>query len=124
MRKRRELAAASSVRRISRSMVSAMGGKVCASAVRSKTDLGRVESAFWTCMSTSKGNEERVTATCKRNAAAKPYTIDAMRVLSAAEMQICDRVTTERFGVPSLKLMRTAATAVATFVREQFPQAK
>ena len=47
-----------------------------------------------------------------------------MRVLSAAEMQICDRVTTERYGVPSLRLMRAAATAVATFTREQFPQAK
>jgi hydroxyethylthiazole kinase-like uncharacterized protein yjeF len=47
-----------------------------------------------------------------------------MRVLSAAEMQACDRTTTERFGVPSLKLMRSAATAVAAFAREQFPAAK
>lgn len=60
----------------------------------------------------------------KRNAAANSYTIDAMRVLSAVEMQTCDRVTMERFGVPSLKLMRAAATAVAAFAREQFPQAK
>jgi NAD(P)H-hydrate epimerase len=45
-----------------------------------------------------------------------------MRVLSAAEMQACDRVTTERFGVPSLKLMRAASAAVAGFAREQFPK--
>jgi ADP-dependent NAD(P)H-hydrate dehydratase / NAD(P)H-hydrate epimerase len=47
----------------------------------------------------------------------------AMRVLSGAEMQACDRLTTERFGVPSFELMRTASTAVATFARQQFPQA-
>ena len=47
-----------------------------------------------------------------------------MRVLSAAEMQSCDRVTTEKYGVPSLKLMRAAATAVAKFAREQFPEAR
>jgi len=47
-----------------------------------------------------------------------------MRVLSAAEMQTCDRVTTERFGVPSLKLMRAASAAVSAFAREQFPQAQ
>jgi len=47
-----------------------------------------------------------------------------MQVLSAAEMQACDRLTTERFGVPSLELMRAAAGAVAAFVRGQFPQAR
>lgn len=47
-----------------------------------------------------------------------------MQVLSAAEMQACDRVTTERYGVPSLKLMRAASTAVANFAREQFPEAR
>ena len=47
-----------------------------------------------------------------------------MRVLSASEMQACDRVTTERFGVPSLKLMRSASSAVAAFARAQFPQAQ
>jgi NAD(P)H-hydrate epimerase len=46
-----------------------------------------------------------------------------MRVLSAAEMQACDSATTERFGIPSFKLMRNAATTVAVFAREQFPQA-
>jgi NAD(P)H-hydrate epimerase len=47
-----------------------------------------------------------------------------MRVLSAAEMQACDRVTTERFSVPSLKLMRAASAAVAGFAREQFPKVR
>jgi len=47
-----------------------------------------------------------------------------MHVLSAAEMQACDRATTERFGVPSILLMRAAAAAVAGFARRQFPHAK
>ncbi|MGA3159982.1 MAG: NAD(P)H-hydrate dehydratase [Terracidiphilus sp.] len=46
-----------------------------------------------------------------------------MRILSAAEMQACDRLTTERFGVPSIDLMRAASAAVAAFAREQFPRA-
>jgi NAD(P)H-hydrate epimerase len=50
--------------------------------------------------------------------------MDAMHVLSAAEMQACDRATTERFGISSLDLMRAAAAAVAAFAREQFPQAR
>jgi ADP-dependent NAD(P)H-hydrate dehydratase / NAD(P)H-hydrate epimerase len=48
----------------------------------------------------------------------------AMHILSAAEMQACDRATTERFGIPSLDLMRAAAAAVAAFAREQFPRAR
>ncbi|MGD0858571.1 MAG: NAD(P)H-hydrate dehydratase [Terracidiphilus sp.] len=47
-----------------------------------------------------------------------------MHVLSAAEMQACDRATSERFGVPSLELMRAAAAAVAAFARGQFPRAR
>src|SRR5665213_817756 len=47
-----------------------------------------------------------------------------MQVLSAAEMQACDRATTERYGVASLDLMRAAAAAAAAFAREQFPQAR
>ncbi len=47
-----------------------------------------------------------------------------MQVLSAAEMQACDRLTTERFGLPSLDLMRAASAAVAAFARQHFPQAK
>jgi ADP-dependent NAD(P)H-hydrate dehydratase / NAD(P)H-hydrate epimerase len=48
----------------------------------------------------------------------------AMHVLSAAEMQACDRATTEQFGIPSIELMRAAATSVAAFARDQFPQAR
>jgi ADP-dependent NAD(P)H-hydrate dehydratase / NAD(P)H-hydrate epimerase len=47
-----------------------------------------------------------------------------MKVLSAAEMQACDRVTTEQFGVPSLQLMRNASAAVANFARERFPKTR
>src|ERR1700722_14068142 len=47
----------------------------------------------------------------------------AMQVLSAAEMQACDRATTERFGIPSIQLMRAASSAVAAFARQQFPRA-
>jgi NAD(P)H-hydrate epimerase len=39
-------------------------------------------------------------------------------------MQACDRVTTERFGVPSIELMRAASAAVAGFARENFPKAR
>ncbi|MDR3773336.1 MAG: NAD(P)H-hydrate dehydratase [Terracidiphilus sp.] len=47
-----------------------------------------------------------------------------MHVLTAAEMQACDRATTERFGVASIDLMRAAAGAVAAFARAQFPRAR
>ncbi len=47
-----------------------------------------------------------------------------MLVLSAAEMQACDRATTERFGVASIDLMRAASSAVAAFARERFPRAR
>ncbi len=47
-----------------------------------------------------------------------------MHVLSAAEMQACDRATTERFGVPSLLLMRAASSAVATFAQQFLPNAR
>jgi len=47
----------------------------------------------------------------------------AMQVLTAAEMQACDRATTERFGVASIDLMRAAAAAVAAFAQVEFKQA-
>jgi ADP-dependent NAD(P)H-hydrate dehydratase / NAD(P)H-hydrate epimerase len=50
--------------------------------------------------------------------------MNAMHVLSAAEMQACDRATTERFGVASLELMRAASAAVAGFAREHFKHAR
>ena len=48
----------------------------------------------------------------------------AMQVLSAAEMQACDRATTARYGVASVNLMRAAAGAVAAFAQQQFPLAR
>ena len=39
-------------------------------------------------------------------------------------MQACDRATTERFGIPSVDLMRHAAAAIAAFARQQFPCAR
>jgi ADP-dependent NAD(P)H-hydrate dehydratase / NAD(P)H-hydrate epimerase len=47
-----------------------------------------------------------------------------MKIVSAAEMREIDRVTSERFGVPSLTLMENAGTAVAQFVLEQFSSAR
>jgi len=50
--------------------------------------------------------------------------MDAMHILSSAEMQACDRATTGRFGIPSLELMRAASAAVAAIARERFPRAR
>src|SRR5579862_2593634 len=47
-----------------------------------------------------------------------------MKIVSAAEMREIDRVTSEKFGVPSLNLMENAGTAVAQFVLTEYPQAK
>ena len=47
-----------------------------------------------------------------------------MKIVTAAEMREIDRVTTERFGVPSLTLMENAGTAVADFVISHYPSAK
>jgi NAD(P)H-hydrate epimerase len=47
-----------------------------------------------------------------------------MHILSATEMQACDRVTTERYGVASIELMRAASGAVAAFARAEFPRAR
>jgi NAD(P)H-hydrate epimerase len=47
-----------------------------------------------------------------------------MHILTAAEMQSCDRLTTERYGVASIDLMRAASAAVAAFAQEQFPAAR
>jgi NAD(P)H-hydrate epimerase len=47
-----------------------------------------------------------------------------VKILSAEEMQACDRLTTERYGVPSIDLMRAASAAVDTFAREIFPHAR
>ncbi len=47
-----------------------------------------------------------------------------MRVLSAAEMQACDRATTERFGIPSLDLMRHAVGSRGDHRAATFPRAR
>lgn len=47
-----------------------------------------------------------------------------MKIVTAAEMREIDRVTSERFGVPSPTLMENAGTAVADFVASQYPSAK
>ena len=52
-------------------------------------------------------------------------TMDAMQVLSAAEMQACDRATTEQFGVRRWILMRSCGGGCARCLRgEQFPRAR
>jgi NAD(P)H-hydrate epimerase len=47
-----------------------------------------------------------------------------MKIVTAAEMRDIDRVTSERFGVPSLTLMENAGAAVAERVLTQYPAAK
>jgi ADP-dependent NAD(P)H-hydrate dehydratase / NAD(P)H-hydrate epimerase len=47
-----------------------------------------------------------------------------MKIVSAAEMREIDRMTTERFGIPSLSLMENAGTAVASFVTGDYPLAR
>jgi NAD(P)H-hydrate epimerase len=44
-----------------------------------------------------------------------------MKVLTAAQMREADRLTTERYGIPSAELMENAGTAIAEFLREKFP---
>jgi NAD(P)H-hydrate epimerase len=50
--------------------------------------------------------------------------MNPMLVLSAAELQACDRATTEQHGIPSLQLMRSAGAAVAQLVQQVFPRAQ
>lgn len=47
-----------------------------------------------------------------------------MKIVTATEMREIDRLTSERFGVPSLTLMENAGTTVAEFVLREYPQAK
>ncbi len=47
-----------------------------------------------------------------------------MKIVTAAEMREIDRVTSERFRVPSLTLMENAGTAVAEFVLERYSSAR
>jgi hydroxyethylthiazole kinase-like uncharacterized protein yjeF len=47
-----------------------------------------------------------------------------MKIVTAAEMREIDRITTEKYGVPSLTLMENAGSAVAEFVLQEYPQAR
>jgi hydroxyethylthiazole kinase-like uncharacterized protein yjeF len=47
-----------------------------------------------------------------------------MKIVTAEEMRAIDRVTTEHYGVPSLRLMENAGRAVADFVLREFPDAE
>ena len=47
-----------------------------------------------------------------------------MKIVTAAEMREIDRLSSERFGVPSLTLMENAGTAVADFVVSHYPDAR
>lgn len=44
-----------------------------------------------------------------------------MKILTAAETREVDRLTTERYGIPSLTLMENAGRSVAEFIRDRFP---
>src|SRR5467141_4051205 len=44
-----------------------------------------------------------------------------MKALTAAEMREVDRLTTERYGIPSLQLMEAAGKNVANAVLREFP---
>ena len=47
-----------------------------------------------------------------------------MNIVSASEMRTIDRATSERFGVPSLTLMKNAGAAVADYVAARYPGAE
>ncbi len=46
-----------------------------------------------------------------------------MKITTAAEMREIDRITSERYGVPSLTLMENAGAAVAQFILDRYSQA-
>ena len=47
-----------------------------------------------------------------------------MKIVTASEMREIDRISSERFGVPSLTLMENAGSAVAEFIASTYPSAK
>src|SRR5437867_13172857 len=47
-----------------------------------------------------------------------------LKIVTSAEIREIDRVTTEKFGVPSLTLMENAGSAVAEFALSVYPSAR
>jgi hydroxyethylthiazole kinase-like uncharacterized protein yjeF len=47
-----------------------------------------------------------------------------VKILTADEMRVADRVTTERFGISSLELMEHAGRAVSRFILRELPQCR
>ena len=45
-----------------------------------------------------------------------------MKILSAAEMREVDRLTTARYGIPSVTLMENAGVSVAEFIAQRWPK--
>src|SRR6266481_4989350 len=46
-----------------------------------------------------------------------------MKIVTAAEMREIDRITSEQYGVGSLKLMENAGSGVAEYVLAEYPEA-
>src|ERR1700678_2844142 len=47
-----------------------------------------------------------------------------MKILTADEMRVADRVTTDRFGISALELMEHAGLATARFILHELPQCR
>src|SRR5579863_1116354 len=45
-----------------------------------------------------------------------------MKVLTAAQMREADRLTSERYGVPSDLLMENAGAAIASYLADAYPE--
>src|SRR6202522_2944432 len=52
----------------------------------------------------------------------KPDEFQTMRILTTPEMREVDRLTTERYGVPSAVLMENAGRSVAQFIQRHFSE--
>ena len=74
-----------------------------------KVPLVTRNSLYWRCRMTTRGQVTAMEANDARD----------MKALTAAEMREVDRLTTERYGIPSLTLMENAGTSVAEFMRPE-----
>jgi len=45
-----------------------------------------------------------------------------MKILTAAQMRETDRLTTERYGIPSDQLMENAGAAIADYLAAAYPE--